>query len=99
MCENENCSDKGKIEFYCKICLKNICRKCKNQNEKNHDLISYEEFFKDENIVKFKSNVKETSNFIKENNSEYAKFIEDIENISKNIKEIFKKKKKEIKIY
>ena len=52
LCENENCSDKGKIEFYFQICLKNICRKCKNQHEKNHDIISYEEFFKDENTRK-----------------------------------------------
>ena len=45
MCENENCSEKGNIEFYCKTCLKNLCRKCNNEHDKNHDIIIYKDYF------------------------------------------------------
>ena len=91
-CENENCSAKGKSEFYCKICLKNICRKCRNEHDKNHEIIIYEDFFKDHNIIKFKSNVKEVSNWIKLINSGYENIINDIENSIKIIKVLFEKK-------
>ena len=82
----------GKIGFYCPSCLKSICIKCKDEHDKNHELITYENFFKDENIVNFKIDVKDISNLVKEKNSEYAKIIGDIENIVKNIKEILEKK-------
>ena len=88
LCENENCSDKGKIEFYCKNCLKNLCLKCKMEHDKKHEIIIYEDFFKKENIIKFKRDVKEVSDFIKEKNSEYSKIIGDIENIIKNLKNL-----------
>jgi len=92
LCENENCSYKGKNEFYCRNCSKNICIKCKDEHDKNHEIITFENFFKNENIKTFKDNVIEVSNFIKEKNTEYAKNIGDIENIVKNIKELFEKK-------
>lgn len=89
LCENENC--KGKAEFYCKICLKNICKNCQNEHDKNHEIVIYEDFFKDNNIIKFKSNMKEVSNWINENNSKYSKIIEEIENTIKTIKELLEK--------
>ena len=92
LCENQNCSYKGKIEFYCRSCLKSICIKCKDEHDKNHELITYGDFFKDENIIKFKNDVKEVSNYVKEKNKEYAEIIGDIENIVKNLKESFEKK-------
>ena len=92
LCKNENCSYKGKIEFYCQSCLKSICIKCKDEHDKNHELITYEDFFKDENIIQFKNDVKEVSNYLNEKNKEYAKIIGEIENIVKNLKELFEKK-------
>ena len=92
LCENDNCSEKGKTEFYCPICWKNLCRKWKNEHDKNHEIIIYEEYFKDENIIKFKSNVKEASNIIKEKNSEYEIFMADIENLVKSMRDLLEKK-------
>ena len=96
LCENENCQSKGKTEFYCQSCLKNLCRNCKNEHDKTHEIIIYEDFFKEENFIKFKNSVKEVSNWIKENNSEYLKIFGDIENVIKKIKELLEKKLKVI---
>ena len=96
---NENCQSKGKNEFYCQSCLKNLCRKCKDEHDKTHEIIIYEDFFKEENFIKFKNGVKEVSNWIKENNSEYLKIIGDIENVIKNIKEWLEKKNERNKNY
>ena len=92
LCENENCPCKGKIEFYCKSCLKNLCIKCQNEHDKKHEIIRYEDFFKNENFMKFKDDVKEVSSWIKENNSEYEKIISRIEHIIIFIKELLEKK-------
>ena len=92
LCENEKCQNKGRTEFYCKNCFKNLCRKCNKEHNKEHEIIIYEDFFKDENILSFKNDVKDVSNWIKENNSEYSKIINDIENVVKNIKRLLEKK-------
>ena len=98
LCENEKCQNKGRTEFYCKNCFKNLCRKCNKEHNKEHEIIIYEDFFKDENILIFKNNLKEASNWIKENNSEYSKIINDIENVIKNIKQLLEKKLKDLTI-
>jgi len=90
LCENVNCSNKN-IDFYCQNCSKNLCKKCIDEHDKNHNIIEYKDFFKNKNFLTFKANVKEVSELIDKKNLEYKKIIIYIENIIKNIKELFQK--------
>ncbi|MCQ2818146.1 MAG: BspA family leucine-rich repeat surface protein, partial [archaeon] len=85
------------IEYYCIDCKMNICLNCKETNHLNHKTLKIKEYFKKE--IKEMENLplllKNLSNHLKSENSEYLSYLNDISKIIEKSKKYLEEKIKE----